>query len=161
MLVQEASYLYVYMIHPNSRELKTVQVNQSQHLANPSTLENLMAARIIRRSIDLPSQSDVSLSVILISLAATEVTELDISYKYDSILQKYAEIDSQQLIETQQRLFGRQNNDSSDLSLMIPEYKGDLANALINNRQFKKLAEVVLMRNQNQGSAAKGTYVFG
>jgi hypothetical protein len=44
---------------------------------------------------------------------------------------------------------------------MIPEYKGDLANALINNRQFKKLAEVVLMRNQNQGSAAKGTYVFG
>lgn len=45
-----------------------------------------MAARIIRRSIDLPSQSDVSLSVILISLAATEVTELDISYKYDSIL---------------------------------------------------------------------------
>jgi hypothetical protein len=74
------------MIHPNSRELKTVQVNQSQHLANPSTLENLMAARIIRRSIDLPSQSDVSLSVILISLAATEVTELDISYKYDSIL---------------------------------------------------------------------------
>jgi hypothetical protein len=60
-------YLYVYMIHPNSREIKTVQVNKSQHLENPSTLEDLMAARIIRRSVDLPSERDVSLSVILIS----------------------------------------------------------------------------------------------
>jgi hypothetical protein len=55
------------MIHPNSSEIKTVQVNKSQHLENPSTLEDLMAARIIRRSVDLPSERDVSLSVILIS----------------------------------------------------------------------------------------------
>jgi hypothetical protein len=60
-------YLYVYMIHPNSSKIKTVQVNKSQHLENPSTLEDLMAARIIRRSVDLPSERDVSLSVILIS----------------------------------------------------------------------------------------------
>lgn len=59
-----------------------------------------MAGRIIRRSIDLPSPEDVSLSVILISQAGTEVTELDISYKYDSILQQYADIDSNKLIET-------------------------------------------------------------
>ena len=32
---------------------------------------------------------------------------------------------------------------------------------MINNRQFKKLAEVVLMRNLLQGSVAKGQYVFG
>jgi hypothetical protein len=76
-------------------------------------------------------------------------------------LQKYAEIDSHQLIETQQKLFAKPANDSSDMSLFVPDSKGgDLANTLITNRQFKKLAEVVLMRNQHQGSAAKGSYVF-
>jgi len=73
MLVQELNYLYVYMIHPNSNELKTIQVNQSQLLDNPATMGELMAGKIIRRSIDLPSENDVSLSVILISNAGTEV----------------------------------------------------------------------------------------
>ena len=100
VLVQEASYLYVYMIHPISQEIQTVQINKSQLLDNPSTLGDLMAARIIRRSVDLALPKDVSLSVMLISQAGTEVTELDISYPYESILKKYAEIDSQQLLET-------------------------------------------------------------
>jgi hypothetical protein len=53
--------------------LKTIQVNQSQLLDNPATMGELMAGKIIRRSIDLPSENDVSLSVILISNAGTEV----------------------------------------------------------------------------------------
>lgn len=74
------------MIHPDSKEIKTIQVNKSEWLPKPETLNELMAGKIIRRSVDLPSPEDVSLSVILLSNAATEVVELDISYNYDSIL---------------------------------------------------------------------------
>lgn len=151
------------MIHPDSGEIKAVQVNQSQLLANPSTLDDLMAGRIIRRSVDLPSPQDVSLSVILVSQAGTEVTELDISYKYESNLKKYAEIDSEYLIETQHKLHGRPNDDSSaDLSNLVNKENSqkELAKTLIEHRQFKKLAEVVLMRNKTSGNAAKGQYAF-
>lgn len=51
-----------------------------------------MASVLIRRSVDLPSVNDVSLSVLLLSQSGTEVTELDVSYKYDSTLLRYAEL---------------------------------------------------------------------
>jgi hypothetical protein len=82
----------VYMMHPNTKELKMVRVNRSQLLKDPQTCEDLLAGALIRRSIDLPSPNDVSLSVLVLSQCGTEVNELDISYKYDSTLLKYAEL---------------------------------------------------------------------
>jgi hypothetical protein len=74
------------MIHPNSREIQTVQVNRSEILERHSLTDELLAGTIIRRSVDLPTLEDVSLSVMLLGSCGTEVLELDISYQYDATL---------------------------------------------------------------------------
>lgn len=99
-MIQHLSYLYVYMLHPNAKELTLVQVNRSQLLPYPEICEDLLSGVIVRSSIDLPSPADVSLSMVICSLGATDVRELDVSYKYDSTILRYAEMSAQEVMES-------------------------------------------------------------
>lgn len=53
--------------HDQGRDQPQIQVNYLEPLKDEKTARELLAARIIQRSLDLPSEKDVSLSFTYVS----------------------------------------------------------------------------------------------
>ena len=80
-------------------------MNKSEELANHKLADELISAAIIRRSIDLPND-DVSLNFIALSNQGTLITEIEISFKFNSVLREYAELSLNQIEDAQAKSNG-------------------------------------------------------
>lgn len=66
-------------------------MNKKQALSHHRLSEELLAASIIKSSIDL-NINDISLSIILLSSFGTQIAEIEVSYDYNRVLRKFAEL---------------------------------------------------------------------
>jgi hypothetical protein len=109
--------------------------------------DSILGASISRGSVDLPSNFDINLSFSLLSSYGTKATEINVDFKHRGQIDELASLSQLSKWEKSQLFGGRSShNDPS-----IIEEQTQLTYNLLDNRQYKKLAELVNMRDRNGG----------
>ena len=78
-------------------------MNYQEPIKNEKVAKELLGASIIPRSLDLPSEKDVSLSFTYLSCFGTQLGEMELDFGHLSTIKHNTNLDMQQVLEAQKQ----------------------------------------------------------
>ena len=102
VLVQEGLNVYVQMLHHDQVSVNNhIQVNYQEPIKNEKIAKELLGAAIIPRSLDIPSEKDVSLSFTYVSSFGTWLGEMELDFGHLAEIKSCTNLGLKQVLEMQ------------------------------------------------------------